>query len=335
MLTRILRRHFLALAHLCKSGRQASRPQAPYRPCHTHKSGGRSLRNRWAGTERILGSGCYRDRQGSSPSVHGTSGQHGLFLRLRNRQHRKDTRARAGLQPAQVAALRRLYGVHDMSFLPGLFPCSAGAASSAGGFVDAFPVVEGTAVSSTNGYYGATSHTVALPSGIQAGELLIVLMSVSSTPSDVINTPSGWTALLSSPPNARGRIFYKVASGAEGASVSVSTSSSVLHASCSYRISNYAFIEGDAAAGSNSPNLQPSWGIAKTLWIISLHGSFAVLSGMAPSGYGFLLEDAAGLTISAGIASARRELEAASEDPGGWPGTGSMAATIAISPALQ
>jgi hypothetical protein len=138
-----------------------------------------------------------------------------------------------------------------------------------------------------------------------------------------ISTPSGWTQLFTTADTAGGggyRMagFYKVASGSEGSTVSVTTSVSTNGRHIAYRITGYQGTPecGTTANGSgttaNPPSLSPSWSTADTLWIALASqngGAFSAsptnYANPADSGTNFLR-----------MRSADRSLNAATEDHG-------------------
>ena len=62
----------------------------------------------------------------------------------------------------------------------------------------------------------ATSHLVAMPATVDAGDLLVTLVATDG--SATLTTPSGWTNLSSVPQSTtvRGSCSYKIAVGTEG-----------------------------------------------------------------------------------------------------------------------
>ena len=93
----------------------------------------------------------------------------------------------------------------------------------------------GIQLQSTNQYLHtgsfSTSHTIPLPSGIQSGDLLeIIVATQESSDPGVPNTPSGWTQRYTTTPvagfNPRQTLFYKIATGSEGSSVNVTIGTS-------------------------------------------------------------------------------------------------------------
>lgn len=136
----------------------------------------------------------------------------------------------------------------------------------------AFPQVAST----NNGYNDSagTNHTCNLPSGIQAGDLLLLFFGWYTGTSASL---SGWSNLGidNNGTYCYQIVFYKIATGSEGATVSVTTGSSTKSSHVSYIITGHDAAttpeKGTSTNGTNSspdpPSLSPSWGSADTLWI--------------------------------------------------------------------
>ena len=208
-----------------------------------------------------------------------------------------------------------------------------------GGSPDGYPVLEGSA---TTGISSATtSHTVNLPSGIAAGELLLIIMRTGGTNIN-FSVPSGWSQCpwVELDANGTSSAFFKTASGSEGSTVSITTSGSCKSSAIAIRVSSWSGLEDagmiNTSTSNNPPNLAPTWGSAKTLWIACVtqrsDGNFAV----APTNYTGMIQATAGDPASTGsrCAFAFRKLEASSEDPGSFIVTddASHSNTFAIRP---
>lgn len=201
-----------------------------------------------------------------------------------------------------------------------------------------FPVVEATNISSTS---GSATQVVNLPAGISSGDLLLIFLGMQD--GRTINTPSGWTQLYNNNSDPSAACFYKVASGSEGASVSVTLSSSSIGGHTSYRISNYqgtpeaATLNGPtSSANPNPPSLTPSWGSAKTLWITATHNRNPSADPSVSSYPANTTNGIYGHVTGAGMATAQRQLEASSWDPNTYTMSASVAwcaNTVAIRPA--
>jgi hypothetical protein len=199
----------------------------------------------------------------------------------------------------------------------------------------AFPAVAASNTSANNS--AQSSHSVNLPASIAAGDLLVIgIAAARRNASNVrvdgtFSTPSGWTELFqaTNPSNnddVRLAVYSRVASGSEGAAVSVATANNTRTASLSLRITGAegsiasAHAAANGQTSSNAPNLAPSWGAAKTLWLFfdasSGHGSPS--SGAAgPSGFGNIVASATTLANANGCAirAAWKEDEVAALDP--------------------
>lgn len=206
----------------------------------------------------------------------------------------------------------------------------------------AFPVVESVTPSN---FANATSHLVAMPATVNVGDLLIALIATDGVAS--VTTPANWNSLHSSA-TAANRLgsYYKIAVGDEdGTTVDFVTSATETMAAQVYRISNWhgttpPEIGAPASAGSGDPDppsLIPSWGAADTLWLAE-YGSDAVSTATAyPTDYTDGITASAGGAGQCSIGSARRNLNATSDNPGTFTVTDNtkawVAQTIAIQPA--
>lgn len=206
-----------------------------------------------------------------------------------------------------------------------------------------FPVVETSAPYVDNA--GANPKPVTMPAGVVSGDLLSMFFSGISAPSAV---PTGWTQVYgfggggSAPPS---RLYVRQSDGTEGATVNLAAASR--GAAITYRISGHNGIAGVEAATLNGlgvgsatpdpPNLAPSWGSKKTLWLTVAHirDQNVTLTSL-PTDYASAV--AAVVTGGTGTSmhSGHRALEASSEDPGVFTISASKlygVSTVAIEPA--
>ncbi len=201
----------------------------------------------------------------------------------------------------------------------------------------AFPVVAATNTS-TNA--DTTSHTVNLPPSISAGDLLIAVMTTSTD--TAFTWPAGWTELYEGQVDAtvRSECRFRNADGGEGGSITVTTAALARSSSLSYRITGHSDTpEGGDATGNdgfaNPPSLTPSWGAKDTLWL-ALTGIDSQAVSADPTDYTDGFQAFAG-GFDPGTASARRERNATSEDPGTFTNDLSdrwIAGTVAIEPSV-
>jgi hypothetical protein len=200
----------------------------------------------------------------------------------------------------------------------------------------AFPVVQATNTSVTTP--AATSHVISLPAGIVSGNLLLAIFGIGGN--TVGSWPAGWTELWGTElPASVGRLEcrYRIADGSEGATITVTTSGALTSSHTTYRIDTFsgnAPVAGTTATATstnaNPPSLTPSWGAKDTLWI-AVAGVSGSAPSAAPANYTNLLTAATPTTLG----SARRELNAATEDPGVFTSANDQwaANTIAVEPA--
>jgi hypothetical protein len=172
-----------------------------------------------------------------------------------------------------------------------------------------------------------TSHTVSLPAEIQAGELLIVAFGYGDD--STITFPGGWTQKARSQVNfASGTWAYRVADGSEGATITVTSGTARQSAHRSWRIQGHSTStnpmtdNGAWAFGSSTTpdasSYTPTGGAKDYLWMWFCSGASGRICTAAPANYGNLGTSDSGSTAAVSIAmsTARRELNAASEDPG-------------------
>lgn len=163
--------------------------------------------------------------------------------------------------------------------------------------------------------------------------------------------PAGWTKINqwvgANPHGNGGRVqlsaAYRFADGSEGASINVSKSTGSASSYLIYKITGANPLSAPEVGGFNSaenatpnpPNVTPSWGLANQLFIpfFGHEGGGVVSSG--PTNYTDL-EYSNGGGDESGIFVARRQLAAASDDPGTFSLSGArrwVAQTAVIRPA--
>lgn len=217
----------------------------------------------------------------------------------------------------------------------------------------AFPVVETTNQGHQNTSL-ETSHTVTLPATIAAGDLLIVLFAFKPGTANEATFPAGWTQFFDVESVSGSAVkmvgAWRDADGAEGASITVTTSESTRMAFASYRISGAddpATNPPEAATAilnntinPDPPSLTPTGGSKEYLWLAAFTSSQGRITSTLPTNYTDNVGDGSDTGTSAhmGIGSGRRELHAASDDPGTFTTTGvgteeTVSAAIAIYPA--
>jgi hypothetical protein len=219
-----------------------------------------------------------------------------------------------------------------------------------GGVCDGFPTISDTLTQ--NFSTAATSHNVTMPSTVNSGDLLMVLITNDHASGGTVGTPTGWTQKASSTQNnqVRASVYVKVADGTEdGTNVDFTTSVAEEAAVQVYRIQSgewsgsTAGVEVSTASGvtgSTTPNpssLNPgAWATENTLWIAYAGGSSYDGVTTYPTNYSGGVHNQTNTgTGGASTASAWRESAASSEDPGSFTMTSSedgVAFTIGIRP---
>lgn len=139
----------------------------------------------------------------------------------------------------------------------------------------AFPAIQGTPAETSFTAVG-TSFAVGLPAGIQAGETLVVLLAGGGTNALQFNTLAGWTELVDENVAFGLHVWYRIADGSEGATVTfTSTGSGSRGAAIAYRISDghptqAPQISAVATGSGTAPDpaaLSPTGGAKDYLWI--------------------------------------------------------------------
>lgn len=138
-----------------------------------------------------------------------------------------------------------------------------------------------TVVNKANTTLGScTSCAVVMPASIVANNELIMFVAWGTGAGITATPPTGWTRLLADHANAGGSIFYKTASGSEGASQTMTLSSGTLLMAITYQINGWSGTPAFASYATCStttctpPTTTPSWGVSNVV-------SLAVAGGTA------------------------------------------------------
>jgi len=207
----------------------------------------------------------------------------------------------------------------------------------------AFPTVAATNTSGQSS--NVTSHTVNLPTGINAGDLLIVFFACDGDSTVTWPTGNGWASIFHQTNSVTLDVGYKIADGTEGATITVGTGASEQSAHISYRITGHNSAQAPqvstgATGTSASPNpnsLTPTGGAKDYLWIaVEGNDDGRDTASAYPSNYTNGQTNPAGTTSGVNVAVARRQLNASSEDPGTFtiPSEEWVACTVAVHPAV-
>jgi hypothetical protein len=220
---------------------------------------------------------------------------------------------------------------------PGIFPIALYAGKEV-----VFPSV--VATNTFTDADGNATVNAALPADIQVDDMVIVFIGgFNALTTAFVTTPGGWTQLF----NVEVAddvfclaAFCRRATEPGGGSVAVGVGSGGVYAGTSYRIAGdqgtpQAAVTNGSGVSPDPPNLAPSWGNAKTLWLAACSCLNAAADLSAPASFGALLQAFIG-GEQFEVASAQRQLEAASNNPGAFAGALNdvwIAATVAIRPA--
>jgi hypothetical protein len=215
---------------------------------------------------------------------------------------------------------------------------------AASGF--SFPTVQSSATTTSGNIEILTAN---LPSGIVAGDLLLLFVSISDSSARTVSTPAGWTQMYyatGSSPVRKLAGYYKVASGAEGSTVDITASNPVSWGCVALRIDKDSYTgtpeAGTVATGSSvnpdPPSLSPSWGSNNALWLaIAGTGTTSTTTATDPTNYADQLraQVTTGLDNNgpADLIVAQREYLSDTDDPGTFTigaSAGWAAQTVAI-----
>jgi hypothetical protein len=185
---------------------------------------------------------------------------------------------------------------------------------------------------------------VTLPSGTTAGDLVIVAFAEVGT--SAVTWPAGWTDLHSgndASSTTRVEVRQRVASGALGASITITTASAVNTAHYAWRIAASNTTTAPEAVGTSgfsvsadAPSLNPTgWGAEDTLWLALMvtNTQPSSITGFPASYANTATSGVSGQVVSLGVGE--RLLNAVSEDPGTFTLSGASnwrAVTIGVRP---
>lgn len=190
-----------------------------------------------------------------------------------------------------------------------------------------------------------TSHDISLPTGIVAGEFLLVVFSVDGAPTVTVDTGfsgSDWQKLgqTSQATNVTGAIFWKWAEGDSLDVLRLTTDVAQQSSHLSGRIRDVhptSPISGQATTDNgsnpNPPSHTPSGGEQRYLWIATRHGDSNVNNATAsPTDYD-PFEQEVGTNNGATTALAVRQRQASTENPGAW--TSGLAFSVVYTLAIR
>lgn len=214
---------------------------------------------------------------------------------------------------------------------------------------DGYAVLQGNAKTEDS---SASSHTINLPAGIQAGDLLFVYVRTGGTNINM-SVPGDWTTHGGGDTDASGtsRLLCKVADGSEGASFTIDLYASGTGnpanrtlAAIALRFSGHDGYHSTPSTNTGStgdpPNVAVTDGTQKHHYLAWVCNRTTRAITAAPSGFDGLIVAytttvGSTSTLEATVAVAFLKAEDADYDPGAFTGTwsASHAATSAVSPA--
>lgn len=205
------------------------------------------------------------------------------------------------------------------------------------------PVISSSGISLVNvisqSNSSADPQTINLPGNILDGDFLLISASVGAT--TTITWPGGYNQLITSTNSTRVILAYHRCDGSEGASISLDLSSAAATVALIHHLRGVhpttppeATETTSTSSGSTDPPVvNPSWGLAKNMFIA--HSMHRVLGGPTsyPSGYGLgqITQDGSVSNTSA----AARIAASASENPGVFSYAAGSVAWAAITTAIR
>lgn len=210
-----------------------------------------------------------------------------------------------------------------------------------------FPIVSNSS-SGSSATTSTTAHVVTLPTGIVAGNLLLISTTNDANTASSLTTPSGWNSLYNAnTASANMAVLWRLATGSEGATLALTWSTAGRGTWVAYQVSGWNKASTPAIASTTyvsinnpqSPALTPSWGALDTLWITTLGFTRSgVTVSTYPASYSdnqlYVQNSSIGLAHSV---FATRNNATATETPGAFllsNTTTGAAATIGIRPGV-
>ncbi len=206
-----------------------------------------------------------------------------------------------------------------------------------------FPTVAGLVGSTEES--NTSSHTMSLPGSIASGDLLIAFFGTDGNSAITFpNEGIDWIQLHETQGGGSPTfgVWYRIADGGEGATITVASAASERSAHQCYRITGYANTpeNGTPATGSSAnpdpPSLTPTWGAKDTLWLAGCCYDGNGTISAYPIDFTDGRNDSNASSFGCGVGSARLELNDTSKNPDNFTQTGNqqwVATTIAVKPA--
>lgn len=203
--------------------------------------------------------------------------------------------------------------------------------------VSNFPIVAATSSNRTTG--NETSHSITMPSGIEVGDLLLIVFSVDGNPTTTSIASGNWTKLGedNNSSNVKQAVFWKIAEGSDTATVSTgATSEESSH--IVYRIQGADSVTGSSvnlSSGSGDPPNHDAGSEKDYLWIAARGGDSQATATEPPTGFRNLLSSVANTSGGATTSTAISDGYMSSNNPDSFVTTGSeqyVTWTLAVHP---
>lgn len=159
------------------------------------------------------------------------------------------------------------------------------------------PLIQGTVAQTGTGSgtsNSATSMVLTLPTGIVAGELLVLFVSTAAA--RTVTAPVGWTVSLAVNAGGGGTerqlvILTRTADGSEGATATGSQNSASSFSALGHRVNNWTAFEVSTGAvgtstGPDPDTIAPSWGSGVNSLVFAAASSRGTNTTAQPAGYG-------------------------------------------------
>jgi len=200
----------------------------------------------------------------------------------------------------------------------------------------AYPQV---ATTSTSFDVETTSHTITMPSGITAGNLLIIFFT-SDGADNFSSSSAGWTQLYETTSlTLTSSVYYKIAAGSD--TLTITTDNTESSSAIAYRITgsdtlvpSYNSVAA-SSANANPPSCNSIAGSLEYLWLVYVGYEGIIDTSAAPTDFTGLVEYISGGATEPSSASAQREYTTGSAyDPDAFTSgnTSYIAWTVCIAP---
>jgi hypothetical protein len=206
----------------------------------------------------------------------------------------------------------------------------------------ALPTIVGTPTENNCGGTASTNVQAAMPAGIQAGDLILVVMC-RDTQLGIGSGANGFSPITGNDGGAAGSYgigwYYKVADGGETGTITITTIVSDRWGTNCYVLRGWGALPEEGAwstpgssVSPNPPSLTPSWGSADVIWIEAAAIDAQGRTLTPSSGYGNTIQPPASGTGGLSMATARKTSTASSEDPAAvtWSSTAAVSSAMVL-----